>query len=85
MNAVAAGKDVDEFGESINNVEKVLRKYGIQLRDATTNDFRPLGDVLDEISKSWETYGATEKAQIAGAIAGKLLYARTYSDIWEYA
>ena len=85
MNAVAAGKDVDEFGESINNVEKVLRKYGMELRDAVTNDFLPLGDVLDELSTKWETFGTTEQSQIAGAIAGKPFYARTYSDIWEYA
>jgi len=82
MSSVAAGKDVDEFGESINNVEKVLTQYNIALRD-NVGQFRPMGDVLDEIGLKWETYGATEKAQIAGALAGKT-YARTYSDIWEY-
>jgi TP901 family phage tail tape measure protein len=73
MENVAAGKTVDEFGDSINNVEKVLTKYGIALRDANLQ-FRPMGDVLDEIGAKWNTYGATQKAQIAGAIAGVRQY-----------
>ena len=69
MQAVAANKSVDEFGDSLNNVESSLREVGIELRDST-DSFRPLGDVLDEINSKWDTFGETEQKKISGAIAG---------------
>jgi TP901 family phage tail tape measure protein len=73
MSSVAAGKDVDEFGDTINNVEKVLKNYNITLRDSV-GLFRPMGDVLDEIGARWEEFTNTQQAQIAGAIAGVRQY-----------
>jgi len=69
MQSVKAGLEFDEFGESINNVEKVLSRFKISLRDSQQS-FRPLGDVLDDISKKWDTLGDVEQSQIAEAIAG---------------
>jgi TP901 family phage tail tape measure protein len=72
LQGVAAGKAVDEFGEDLNQVEKVLRKVGIEIRDSATS-FRPMGDVLDEVGEKWEQYDDTQRAQIATAIAGKIM------------
>ena len=69
MEQVKAGANIDEEGESINNVEKVLNKFGIQLRD-TNSQFRNMGDVLDEIGAKWETFDSVAQAQIATAVAG---------------
>lgn len=80
MQAVATGKDVDEFGESISNVETVLGNYNIALRD-TQHQFRAFGDIMDDIRAQWDDLGTVQQAEIAGAIAGDH-YARTYSNIW---
>lgn len=69
MEQVKAGVNIDEEGESINNVEKVLSKFGIQLRDSTS-EFRNMEDVLDEVGNKWNTFDSVAQAQIATAIAG---------------
>ena len=66
---VKAGADVDEMGESINNVEKVLNKFNIQMR-TTDGEFRIFQDVLDDVALSWENFSSVERAQIATAMAG---------------
>lgn len=66
---VTMGKDVDEFGESINNVEEVLANYGISIRDAQLQ-FRDFGDVLEEITTKWDTLGNTAKSEIVTQMAG---------------
>ena len=66
---VKAGADVDEMGESINNVEKVLNKFNIQMR-TTDGEFRIFQDVLDDVALSWENFSSVEQAQIATAMAG---------------
>lgn len=69
MEQVKAGAKIDEEGEAINNVEKVLNKFGIQLRDSTS-EFRNMEDVLDEVGNKWSTFDSVAQAQIATAIAG---------------
>lgn len=69
MEQVKAGAKIDEEGEAINNVEKVLNKFGIQLRDSTS-EFRNMEDVLDEVGNKWNTFDSVAQAQIATAIAG---------------
>lgn len=66
---VAAGKDVDEYGESLNDSEKVLKRYGITMRNAE-GDFRNMGDVIDEIAQKWDTLQKKEQDQISTAVAG---------------
>lgn len=70
LQKVAAGADVDEEGEAINEVETVLNRLGIKLRD-TQDEFRNMGDVLDEIGAKWESFNSIDQAQIATVIAGK--------------
>lgn len=82
MQQVKAGVDVDDMGEPLNNVEKVLKKYGIALRD-TTGDFRDIGEVIDEVGNKWKDFDGVQQRQIATAMAGKV-FARTYSNIWVY-
>lgn len=80
MNNIAAGKDVDDMGESLNNVDKVLSSVGLSLRDEE-GQIRDLGDVLDEVAAKWDTYSRNQQNQISTAIAGKS-FARTYGNIW---
>lgn len=69
MNNIAAGKDIDDMGESLNNVDKVLSSVGLSLRDES-GQIRDLGDVLDEVAAKWNTYTRNQQNQISTAIAG---------------
>lgn len=69
MGNVKAGVDIDENGESLNDVEKSLKNVGVNLRDSK-EDFRNFGDVLDEVAASWDRYTDVQKRQIATAFAG---------------
>jgi TP901 family phage tail tape measure protein len=84
MESVKAGATVDQFGESLNNVEKTLDTVGIALRDTTTGGFLPLNDVIDEIAQKWGTLSNAEQGEIATAVAGRNSSARTYSNIWAW-
>ena len=90
MGNIKAGKFVDdEIGESLNDVEKVLGKLGISLRDYS-GDFRNFGDVLDEIALKWDSYSNVQKRAIATAMAGTrqqekfLVLLSNYSKALEY-
>ena len=82
MQQVKAGVDVDDMGEPLNNVEKVLQKVGISLRD-TTGDFRDIGEVINEVGNRWKEFDNVQQRQIATAMAGEV-FARTYSNIWVF-
>jgi hypothetical protein len=69
MQNVKAGAKLDDEGQSLNNVETVLKRYNVVLRD-TLNTFRPVGDVIDEVAGKWKSLNNTEQAQISTAIAG---------------
>ena len=69
MNNIAAGKDIDDMGESLNNVDKVLSSVGLSLKDES-GQIRDLGDVLDEVAAKWNTYTRNQQNQISTAIAG---------------
>lgn len=71
---VAAGKAVDDMGESLNDVEKVLNSFGIALR-TTAGEFRSIEDVLDEVAAKWDTLSSVEKSQLSTAAAGIIMYA----------
>lgn len=70
LQKVAASAKVDDEGEPLNEVESVLMRLGITLR-TTQDEFRNMGDVLDEIGLKWEQFNSVDQAQIATAIAGK--------------
>lgn len=79
---VKAGKEVDDMGESINDVEKVLSRFDIKLRD-TSGEFRDIEDVIDEVADKWENFSSVEQAQIATAVAGKVWL--EHIEIYGYA
>lgn len=58
--------DVSTFA---NDVEKVLSKVGIKVRE-TNHQFRDTQDILDDVAKRWETYNDLERNAIATAVAG---------------
>lgn len=77
LGSVKAGTFLSEDLESeytdittyANDVEKVLSKIGIRLRD-TNKDFRDAQDVLDDVAKGWANYDDLTKQALATAIAG---------------
>ena len=69
MSNVAAGKDTDDEGESLNDVEKTLNSLGITLRKSQY-EWRSFEDVLDEVAEKWDVFSDTEQSKIATAIAG---------------
>lgn len=64
-------KGVDELddGVSANQVEEALASVDVALRDAT-GQFRPLGDVLMELSAKWDTLDTNTQRYIATIAAG---------------
>lgn len=69
MSNVAAGKDTDDEGESLNDVETTLNSLGITLRKSQ-NEWRSFEEVLDEVASKWNIFEDTEQSKIATAIAG---------------
>lgn len=69
MQKISAGVDVDEYGESLNDVDTVLKKYDISLRK-TDGTMRNMEVVLDEIASKWNKLTNTQQSQIATAVAG---------------
>ena len=69
MSNVAAGKDTDDEGESLNDVEKTLNSLGITLRKSQY-EWRSFEEVLDEVAEKWNIFEDTEQSKIATAIAG---------------
>ena len=87
---VKAGKFVSDDGEALNDVEKVLDKLGIKLRDSK-NSFRDFGSVLDEIGSKWTKFSEVEQNAIGTAVAGTrnrenfLVLMQNYSKATKYA
>jgi len=73
MRDVKLNKDIDEAGESISDVEKILARFGIELRDSS-HQFRNMNDVLDETRAKWlelaEAGRTVDQSTIAKAFAG---------------
>lgn len=72
--------DEGDTTENINDIEKVLRKLGIQVRSSAT-DMRSITDVLSDIAEKWVMLDDVSKGAISTAFAGKVAYARNYGDI----
>ena len=68
--------NLDDAGESINDVEKALSRVGIELRDTPTS-FRDMSDVLEDVASQWSTFDDTTQASIAQTLAG----ARQYENL----
>ena len=65
LQQVKIGKLIDEDGEDISNVDKVLKQYNITLRD-TQGNFRDVQDVLVDLNAQWKNFETTQKSEIAG-------------------
>lgn len=89
MGNVKAGKFVDDDGEDISDVEKVLGKLGINLRDSQS-EFRNFGEVLDETASKWNSFSSVEQRAIVTALAGAtqaeklLVLLENYDKVLEY-
>lgn len=90
MNNIKLGVFVDDDGESLNDTEKILKEFGIALRD-TNDEFRAIPDVLDDIYARWDSFTTLEKSAIATAAAGTrqrenfLTLMEHYGEALEYA
>ena len=74
MNQIKAGKFVDsETGEALNDVEKVLNKVGISMRDMN-GQFKDSEPILDDVAKKWSTFDGNTKKAIATAMGGTHQY-----------
>lgn len=74
LNNVKAGKFVDsETGEALNDVEKVLGKIGISMRDAN-NQFLDSETIIDNVAAKWNTFDKTTQRAVATAMAGTRNY-----------
>ena len=62
-------KDYENGGEDLSNVETVLRKNGIALRDAE-GQFREFDEVLDETASKWENFDSVTRRAVGNAFAG---------------
>jgi len=79
---IKLGKMFEDDATTLSDVEQALSLVDIQLRE-TADTFRPMGDVLDEISTKWEDMSEVEQSAVANAIAGKNRmpeYMVTYRD-----
>lgn len=59
----------DTSGDDLNDVEKILTKLGISMRD-TNLEFKDFDEILDEIAGKWSTLDTVSKRAIANAFAG---------------
>lgn len=91
MGNVKAGKFVDEAtGEDLNDVEKILGRLGISLRDET-GLFRDFSKVLDEVGDKWDSYDNVQQHALATAFAGTrqqekfIVLMENYAKAIEYA
>ncbi|SHO53697.1 phage tail tape measure protein [Anaerocolumna xylanovorans] len=92
MENIKSGKlaGAQNNGEDLSNVETVLKGLGVNLRDST-DGFRDLDDVLDEVAGKWDTYGETSKNALASSFAGTnhmeefLVLMSNYRNSVEYA
>ena len=59
----------DTSSDDLNDVEKILTKLGISMRD-TNLEFKDFDEILDEIAGKWTTLDTVSKRAIANAFAG---------------
>jgi TP901 family phage tail tape measure protein len=66
---IKLGSIDEETGQSLNDVEEVLGRLGIKLRDSE-DSFRDMDEVLKDVAGRWRELSDTEKAAVSQAIAG---------------
>ena len=68
---IKLGQNWEDDATTINDVEKTLRRFNIALRESR-GEFRPMGDVMDDIAKKWGNLSEVEQSAIAVSIAGEM-------------
>ena len=70
INNIRAGKFVDsESGESLNDVEKVLKKLGINMRDVN-DQFLDTDKILENVAEKWKTLDKNSQKAVMTALGG---------------
>ena len=69
LQQVKLGSLVDEEGQDISNVDKLLKNYGINLMEVT-NNLTDMESLLELLGSRWNAYTAAQKSEIATTIAG---------------
>lgn len=69
MNNIKAGKFVDDNGEALNDVEKVLNKIGITMRD-NNDQFLDSETIIDSVADKWDTLNKNTQKAISTALGG---------------
>lgn len=70
INSIRAGKFVDsESGEALNDVEKVLNKIGISMRDVN-DQFLDTDDILQNIANRWSSFDKNTQKAVSTALGG---------------
>ena len=69
MNNIKAGKFVDDNGEALNDVEKVLNKIGISMRD-NNDQFLDSETILDTVADKWESFDKKTQNAVSTALGG---------------
>ena len=69
MGNVKSGKFVKDSADDVNDVESVLKKVGISLRDSQ-GQFRNFGTVIDEVANKWKSFDSVSRNAASTAIAG---------------
>ena len=68
-NKINVNAESTDTSENLNDVEKVLSKIGISIRN-TNLEFKDFDEVLSEIAEKWNTLDNVSKKAIANAFAG---------------
>lgn len=69
LSNVKVGKYVDDLSQGINDVEKVLNKQNIKLRESET-EWRRAEDVIADVANRWNEFSDIDKNAIVTALAG---------------
>lgn len=69
MNNIKAGKFVDDSGEALNDVEKVLNKIGITMRD-NNDQFLDSETIIDSVADKWDTLNKNTQKAVSTALGG---------------
>ena len=69
MNNIKAGKFVDDNGEALNDVEKVLNKIGITMRD-NNDQFLDSETIIDSVADKWDTLNNNTQKAVSTALGG---------------
>lgn len=69
MNNIKAGKFVDDNGEALNDVEKVLNEIGITMRD-NNDQFLDSETIIDSVADKWDTLNKNTQKAVSTALGG---------------